>query len=155
MKTVINAILILLVCLGCIAGGLAIGEKRWKGTSTKEYSALQEENQNLKKRLEHSNGAFDLCISDLVHEQDKIHWLEGKDTSGVSCSDLIAYQKLKYDQRIAEYDLHWKWEHSKIKKMDQLIDFTYKYFKQTQDSTAWKLLMDLRDPCDKKAGKQI
>ena len=155
MKTVVNAILIFLVCLGCIAAGQAIGEKKWKGASTKEYSALQEENQNLKKRLEHSNGAFDLCISDLVREQDKIHWLEGKDTSGVSCTDLVAYQKLKYDQRIAEYDLHWKWEHSKIKKMDQLIDFTYKYFKQTQDSTAWKLLMDLRDPCDKKAGKQI
>ena len=35
MKTVVNAILILLVCLGCIAGGLAVGEKKWKDASQK------------------------------------------------------------------------------------------------------------------------
>jgi len=155
MRTVINAILILLVCLGCLGGGLYIGSHKWLKTATKENDALKEENANLQKRLEHSRGTFDLCITELVQEQDKTRWLEGLDTAGVSCSEVLAYQKMKFDQRLAEYDLHWKWINDRLNKNKELMNYTYKYFEKTQDSTAWKLLMDLRDPCDKKTGKTI
>jgi hypothetical protein len=85
----------------------------------------------------------------------KYAYIDSLDTNGISCREVVEHQRKNYEARMSEYDLHWKWERRKIKKMDELINFTYKYFKQTQDSTAWKLLMDLRDPCDKKAGKQI
>lgn len=162
MKTVINATLILLVCLGCIAGGLAIGEKRWKDATqkvlaegAKENAELVKQNDELKFRLNHKSQLYDMCNTEYAQLTMKYAYIDSLDTNGISCREVVEHQRKNYEARMSEYDLHWKWERNKIKKMDQLIDFTYKYFKQTQDSTAWKLLMDLRDPCDKKAGKQI
>jgi hypothetical protein len=162
MKTVVNAILILLVCLGCIAGGLAIGEKRWKDAAqkvlakgAKENAELVKQNDELKYKLNHERQLYNMCNSEYAQLTMKYAYIDSLDTNGISCREVVEHQRKNYEARMSEYDLHWKWERRKIKKMDELINFTYKYFKQTQDSTAWKLLMDLRDPCDKKAGKQI
>ena len=162
MKTVINATLILLVCLGGIAIGLAIGEKKWKDATqkvlvdvSKENAELVKQNDELKYKLEHERQLYDMCNSEYAQLTMKYAYLDSLDTNGISCSAVVDHQQKKYEARMSEYNLHWKWERDKIKKMDKLINYTYKYFKQTQDSTAWKLLMDLRDPCDKKAGKQI
>ena len=162
MKTVINATLILLVCLGCIAGGLAIGEKRWKDaslkaldTAAKENAELIKQNDELKFKLDHESQLYNMCNSEYAELSMKYAFIDSLDTNGISCREVVEHQRKKYEARMSEYNLHWKWERDKIKKMNELINYTLKYFKQTQDSTAWKLLMDLRDPCDKKAGKQI
>jgi len=162
MRTVINAILILLVCLGCIAGGLAVGEKKWKDAAqkvlaegAKENAALVQQNDELKYKLNHESQLYDMCNSEYAELSMKFAYLDSLDTNGISCSAVVEHQRKKYEARMSEYNLHWKWEREKIKKMNELMKYTYKYFKQTQDSTAWKLLMDLRDPCDKKAGKTI
>lgn len=156
MKTVVNAILILLVCLGCIAGGLAIGEKKWKDAATqKSVAVLQDSISVLNERLNHERGAFDLCIDETVKYQMKYAYIDSLDTNGVSCTEVVNYQQKKYEARLAEYSLHWNWLRDKIEKMNKMEHFTYAYYKATKDTAAYNFLMEIRDPCDKRDGRVI
>ena len=136
MKTVVNAILILLVCLGCIAGGLAIGEKRWKDAAqkvlaegAKENAELVKQNDELKYKLNHERQLYDMCNTEYAQLTMKYAYIDSLDTNGISCREVVEHQRKNYEARMSEYDLHWKWERRKIKKMDELINFTYKYLR--------------------------
>lgn len=124
MKTVINAILILLVCLGCIAAGLAIGEKRWKDAvqkvlaeGAKENAELVKQNDELKYKLNHESQLYDMCNTEYAQLTMKYAYIDSLDTNGISCREVVEHQRKNYEARMSEYDLHWKWEHDKIKKM--------------------------------------
>lgn len=83
--------------------------------------------------------AIALCAKDWTVEYNKTKFLDGIDTNGVTCSDVVDHMNAKYVQELRTYELNARMLETKY---SALKDVAVKYFQMTNDSSVIPLIRD-------------
>ena len=97
------------------------------------------EQKNASCDPEFTKNAVALCTKNWTDEHNKTKFLDGIDTNGVSCSQVVDHMNAKYVQELRTYELNARMLETKY---SALKDVAVKYFQLTQDSTVIPLIRE-------------
>lgn len=86
-----------------------------------------------------TENAIALCAKNWTDEHNKVKFLDGIDTNGVTCSAVVDHMYAKYVQELRTYELNARMLKTKY---SALKDVAVKYFQLTNDSTVIPLIRD-------------
>lgn len=86
-----------------------------------------------------TENAIALCAKNWTDEHNKVKFLDGIDTNGVTCSAVVDHMNAKFAQELRTYDLNARMLETKY---SALKDVAVKYFQLTNDSTVIPLIRD-------------
>lgn len=112
---------IILVIAVCLGAGVGFGQK--KSSSDPQFT----------------ENAIALCAKNWTDEHNKVKFLDGIDTNGVTCSAVVDHMNAKYVQELRTYELNARMLETKY---SALKDVAVKYFQLTNDSTVIPLIRD-------------
>lgn len=113
-------ILFFVVCLGA---GVIFGQNKASASSDPQFT----------------ENAIALCAKNWTDEHNKVKFLDGIDTNGVTCSAVVDHMNAKYVQELRTYELNARMLETKY---SALKDVAVKYFQLTNDSTVIPLIRD-------------
>lgn len=116
-----------LVFVVCLVAGVSFGQT--KASCPKKASSDPQFTEN----------AIALCAKNWTDEHNKVKFLEGIDTNGVTCSAVVDHMNAKFAQELRTYELNARMLETKY---SALKDVAVKYFQMTNDSTVIPLIRD-------------
>lgn len=112
---------VILIVAGCLGAGVIFGQK--KDSVDPQFT----------------ENAIALCAKNWTDEHNKVKFLDGIDTNGVTCSDVVDHMNAKYVQELRTYELNARMLETKY---SALKDVAVKYFQMTNDSSVIPLIRD-------------
>lgn len=110
-----------LVFIVCLVAGVSFGQK--KASCDPQFT----------------ENAIALCAKNWTDEHNKVKFLDGIDTNGVTCSAVVDHMNAKFAQELRTYELNARMLETKY---SALKDVAVKYFQLTHDSTVIPLIRD-------------
>ncbi len=112
---------ILLLFVVCLGAGVIFGQK------------------NASNDPQFTENVIALCAKNWTDEHNKVKFLDGIDTNGVTCSAVVDHMNAKFAQELRTYELNARMLETKY---SALKDVAIKYFQLTNDSTVIPLIRD-------------